>query len=127
MKLWWNNEKGSQSIELIGALPLFLLMIIIVWQCAMVASAALSAKAAAMEGARAAMVEGDYDRAARNMLGSYEVTSVSSSDVGSDYIQVSVTLNAPLLMSDKLFNTSGLSLPITSKVTLRKESKEEDE
>ncbi|WP_068777498.1 TadE family protein [Paenibacillus sp. FJAT-26967] len=129
---WLRNERGSQAIELIGVLPLFLLMILIVWQFALAASTAITAKAAAMEGARAAMTEDimdtDYDIAARNIATGYVVKEVSRSYSGggdNTYVTVSVTLEAPLLTNSQLFDTTGLSIPITSEVTIRKEPKED--
>lgn len=126
------SERGSQTIEFIGVLPLFLLMIIIVWQFALAAAASITAKQAAMEGARAAMVEDvqgtGYETAVRNAVSSYKIKQVSKQEFGygSDtYVKVSVTLDAPLIMNDKLFNTSGLELPITAEVTVRKEKRDQ--
>jgi hypothetical protein len=112
-------------------LPLFLLMILIVWQFALAAAAAVTAKHAAMEGARAAMVEDvrdtSFETAVRNAASSYKIKRVDKQEFGSGadtYVKVSVTLNAPLIMNDKLFDTSGLELPITAEVTVRKEKRE---
>jgi len=120
------NEKGSQAIEFIGVLPLFLLMVIVVWQFALAAAAAVTAKHAAMEGARAAMVEEvhgtNVETAVRNAASSYEVSRITKQNVDGEYVKVSVTLNAPLLNA-RIFQTDGLKLPITAEVTVRKEKK----
>lgn len=113
-------------IEFMGILPLFLLMIIIVCQFAISASAAVTAKAAAMDGARVAITENgdDYDTAVRNVASSYKVLSISkseSSDGKFTYVTVKVTLEVPLLNNARVFNTTGLSIPVSSEVTLKKE------
>jgi hypothetical protein len=108
-------------------LPLFLLMILIVWQFALAAAAAVTAKHAAMEGARAAMVEDaagtNYETAVRNAASSYEISRITKQNVAGEYVKVTVTLNAPLLNSG-IFQTAGLKLPITAEATVRKEKKE---
>ncbi|WP_284239462.1 TadE/TadG family type IV pilus assembly protein [Paenibacillus glycanilyticus] len=113
-------------IEFMGILPLFLLMIIIVCQFAISASAAVTAKAAAMDGARVAITENsdDYETAVRNVASSYKVLSVArseSSDGKFTYVTVKVTLEVPLLNNARVFNTTGLSIPVSSEVTLKKE------
>lgn len=120
------NERGSQLLEFVGILPLFLLMIIIVIQFAIAASAAVTAKAAAMDGARVAITDSgnDYRTAVQNVASSYNITSISkseSSDGMFTYVTVHVTLEAPLLNNSAMFNTTGLSIPISAKVTLKKE------
>jgi Flp pilus assembly protein TadG len=120
-------QRGSQAIEFIGILPLFLLMILIVWQFALVAITAVTAKEAAMEGARAAMVEeaGDsgYETAVRSVASPYDPVATKSEfgSGGNTYVTVKVTLKAPLLANNQLFDTSGLELPVSSQVTVRKE------
>jgi len=42
------EERGSQAIEFVAVLPLFLLAVIIVWQFALAATAKVTAEAAAM-------------------------------------------------------------------------------
>jgi predicted transcriptional regulator len=114
------NQRGSQAIEFVAILPLFALVILVILQFAMAATAKVTAEAAAMDGARMAMVNGDYEGAARKVAQKYEVTSVSKQDNG-DYVTVTVTLQVPLLNNDDLFKTTGLSLPVTAQVTMRKE------
>jgi hypothetical protein len=100
-------------------------MILIIWQFALTAAAAVTAKQAAMEGARAAMVEEaqgtNYETAVRNAALNYKVSNVTKEESSEGYVKVSVTLNAPLLTNVKLFNTTGLELPITAEATVRKE------
>jgi hypothetical protein len=107
-------------------LPLFLLMIFIVWQFALAASAAVTAKHAAMEGARAAMVEDaggtNVQNAVHNAASSYEISKIAKQDLSGGYVKVTVTLNAPLLNAS-IFKTAGLKLPITAEATVRKEKK----
>lgn len=122
------NERGSQLIEFAGILPLFLLMILIVVQFALAASAAVTAKAAAMDGARVAITREGFDehykQAVNNVASGYNVTSITrseSSDGLFEYVTVKVTMEVPLLNNDALFDTTGLSLPVTAEVTLKKE------
>lgn len=122
------NEKGSQLLEFTGILPLFLLMIIIVVQVAMAASAAVTAKAAAMDGARVAMTrdssDEDYKTAVRNVASGYTVTSITRSDSSDglfQYVTVRVTMEVPLLNNKRLFDTTGMSIPVSAEVTLKKE------
>ncbi|RXT07829.1 TadE/TadG family type IV pilus assembly protein [Ammoniphilus sp. CFH 90114] len=117
---WIRNERGSQAIEFVAVLPLFFLMVTIVWQFAAGAGAKLTAEAAAMDGARMAIVDGDYQAAAQNVASRYQGVVVTKAESG-DYVTVSVRLEVPLF-SNAFFNTTGLSLPISSDVTLRKEN-----
>lgn len=126
-----SNERGSQTIEFIGVLPLFLLMILILFQFTYAAITAVTAKQAAMEGARAAMVEdaggAGFETAIRNTAGNFKISSMTKSEFASGtdtYVKIKVVLEAPLIMNKGWFDTSGLSLPITSEVTVRKEKKD---
>lgn len=124
------NEQGSQAIEFVGVLPLFLLMILIVTQFVYAGVTVVVAKQVAMEGARAAMVEltsgANYEAAVRNAAGKYKVNSLSKHEYisGSDtYVTVKVTLESPIVTGG-LFRSSGISLPVSSEVTVRKEELE---
>lgn len=126
------NERGAQAIEFVGVLPLFFLMVLIVFQFASAAITAVTVKQAVMEGARAAMVEqsgeSGYQTAVRNFAGSYKIAEMSKSEYssgGNTYVTVKVTLESPMLSSN-LFDTSGLSIPISSSATVRKEELPED-
>ncbi|MEW4371507.1 TadE/TadG family type IV pilus assembly protein [Paenibacillus kandeliae] len=121
------NERGAQAIEFVGVLPLFFLMVLIVFQFASAAITAVTVKQAVMEGARAAMVEqsgeSGYQTAIRNFAGNYKIADMSKSEYssgGNTYVTVKVTLESPMLSSN-LFDTSGLSIPISSSATVRKE------
>lgn len=121
------NEQGSQAIEFVGVLPLFLLMILIVTQFVYAGVTVVVAKQVAMEGARAAMVEltsgANYEAAVRNAAGKYKVNSLSKHEYisGSDtFVTVKVTLESPIVTGG-LFRSSGISLPVSSEVTVRKE------
>jgi Flp pilus assembly protein TadG len=115
------DQRGSQAIEFVAVLPLFMLVVVVVLQFASAATAKVTAEAAAMDGARMAMVEGNYQEAVRMVVdGKYSVESVSMQANG-DYVTVKVTLQVPLLDSDGIFDTSGLSLPVSAEVTMRKE------
>lgn len=122
-----NNERGAQAIEFVGVLPLFILMVLIVFQFASAAITAVTVKQAAMEGARAAMVEessgGSYQTAIKNFTGNYVVKEMSKTEFGSgdnQYVTVKVTLESPVI-SGTFFNSNGISIPISSSVTVRKE------
>ena len=117
------NERGSQAIEFVAILPLFTIVILIVWQFALAATAKVTAEAAAMDGARVAMVGGqqaDVQHAVRNVASGYRVDLVSVNDDGT-YVTVTVTLQVPLVNSTRVFDTTGLSLPVSADVTVRKE------
>lgn len=122
-----HNQRGAQAIEFVGVLPLFILMVLIIFQFASSAITAVTVKQAVMEGARAAMVEeqgeSGYQTAIRNFAGKYDIKEMSKQEYssgGDTYVTVKVTLESPLV-SGALFNTSGLSIPISSSVTVRKE------
>lgn len=120
------NERGSQTIEFVGVMPFFLLMIVIVWQFAVVAGAAITAKAAAMDGARAAMVDDSvqYETAVRNVAGGYPIDKIERKSVlegGEEYVTVKVKLRVPLFRHKVLVDMSKLTVPVSAEVTVRKE------
>lgn len=120
------NERGAQAIEFVGIIPLFLLMILVVAQFALVGITAVVAKQAAMEGARAAMVaDGSgpgYETAVRNTAGGYKIRNISRSTNG-EYVTVRVELESPMV-TGSLFG-SGWALPISTQVTVMKEKTDE--
>ncbi len=63
-----HREEGSASVELIAAVPFLLLAVLVAAQLALVGQAFWSAGVAARAGARAALVGGDADGAARQAL-----------------------------------------------------------
>lgn len=121
------DERGSQTIEFVAILPLFTLVVLIVWQFALAATAKVTAEAAAMDGARMAIVSDERDdvvAAVSKVAHQYEHTVSLSGDKTGEYVTVKVTLQVPLLDQDALFDTTGLSLPVSAEATLRKEQLE---
>lgn len=100
---------------MIMILPIILLMFAAIMQFASIAVAKVTAEAAAMDGARMAIVDGDYQTAVRKVAGRYDSYSSNLSS-GSDYVTVKVEIRAPVIF----FKNSG-SIPIKAEVTLRKE------
>jgi TadE-like protein len=62
------GQRGQASVELIAALPFVLLLGAVVWQLALAGHTAWVAAHAARAGARAELVGGDVERAARSVL-----------------------------------------------------------
>jgi hypothetical protein len=62
------REVGTASIELVGAIPFLLLAVLVAAQIGLAGEALWSAGVAARAGARAALVGGDAERAARRAL-----------------------------------------------------------
>ncbi|WP_194843261.1 TadE/TadG family type IV pilus assembly protein [Paenibacillus sp. FSL W8-1187] len=120
------DERGAQAIEFVGIVPLFLLMVLVVVQFALVGMTAVVAKQAAMEGARAAMVADGagphYEQAVRNTAGSYGIREISRSESG-EYVTVRVVLESPMV-TGSLFG-SGWAVPISTQVTVMKEKANE--
>ncbi|MDX6602907.1 MAG: hypothetical protein QOF13_2109 [Solirubrobacterales bacterium] len=63
-----HREEGTASVELIAAIPFLLLAVLVAAQLAVVGGAFWSAGLAARAGARAALVGGDAEVAARQAL-----------------------------------------------------------
>jgi hypothetical protein len=63
-----SGERGQASVELIAVIPAVALLLVLAVQIAVVGWALWSAEEAARAGARAAVVGGDADRAARSGL-----------------------------------------------------------
>jgi hypothetical protein len=63
-----HREEGTASVELIAAIPFLLLAVLVAAQLAAVGGALWSAGVAARAGARAALVGGDVEAAARQAL-----------------------------------------------------------
>lgn len=121
------NQRGAQAIEFVAVLPLFFLMVVVVWQFAVAAGAQMTAEAAAMDGARVAITDddaGNVQTAVNNVAGGYDGVSVETNDAG-EHVTVTVTLQVPLLHNN-MFDTSALSLSVDGDVTLRKEDRDEN-
>jgi pilus assembly protein CpaE len=63
-----SGERGQASVELIAVIPAVAALLVLALQIAVVGWALWSAEGAARAGARAAVVGGDVDRAARSGL-----------------------------------------------------------
>jgi Flp pilus assembly protein TadG len=63
-----HGEEGTASVELLAVVPFLLLAVLIAAQLALAGQALWSASVAARAGARAALVGGDADDAARRAL-----------------------------------------------------------
>jgi hypothetical protein len=63
-----HREEGTASVELVAAIPFLLLAVLVAAQLAVVGGALWSAGVAARAGARAALVGGDTELAARRAL-----------------------------------------------------------
>jgi hypothetical protein len=64
----FRREDGTASIELVAAVPFLLLAVLVAAQLGLAGQALWSAGVAARAGARAALVGGDAERAARRAL-----------------------------------------------------------
>ncbi|MET9364911.1 TadE/TadG family type IV pilus assembly protein [Streptomyces sp. NPDC006632] len=98
------RDRGQTVIEFIGVVPLILLLLVALWQCALVGYAFVLAGNAADEGARAgAAAEGDAGAACRTAA-LHELPSSFDGDPacpgGGDggMYRVTVTLKVPLLI-----------------------------
>jgi hypothetical protein len=60
-----HDERGIELIEFLGFFPLVLLILVLAWQLILVGYTGIVANGAAREGARAAVVREDIDRAVR--------------------------------------------------------------
>ncbi|HVD85961.1 MAG TPA: hypothetical protein VNB59_00985 [Solirubrobacterales bacterium] len=67
-KIAARGEEGTASVELVAVVPFLLLAVLIAAQVALVGQALWSASVAARAGARAALVGGDVEEAARKTL-----------------------------------------------------------
>lgn len=59
-------ERGQASVELVAALPVVLLLAAVAWQCVLAGHTALLCAHAARAAARADLVDGDAEAAARS-------------------------------------------------------------
>lgn len=90
-------DQGQAAIELVGLFPLLLLVLLLVWQAALMGVGAHYAANSAQEGARAAAVGADVDAAARAAVPASFARNLSvSSSPGST--QVTVTVRPPLFL-----------------------------
>ena len=92
-----SSERGQASIELLGALPLLLLVAAIVWQAHMTAAASNAVESAARTAARVGSLGGDPQRAARFALPEAQRPSADIRVVGD---RVEIETDTPLIVSD---------------------------
>lgn len=89
-------ERGQGAIELVGLIPLLLVLILFAWQAILTGAAAYLASNSAQEGARAAAVGGDVTSAANAAVPGWLAESVDVQQLGGT--RVKVTIRPPLLM-----------------------------
>ncbi len=91
------RDAGQGAIELVGLFPLLLLVLLFIWQAVLMGIGAHYAANSAQEGARAAAVGGDVERAARAAVPqSFAEHMTVSTTPGST--RVTVSIKPPLLM-----------------------------
>ncbi|MFE4860207.1 TadE/TadG family type IV pilus assembly protein [Streptomyces sp. NPDC056670] len=97
------RDRGQTVIEFVGVVPLILLLLVALWQCALVGYTFVLAGNAADEGARAgAAAEGDAagacrTAALREVPSSFEGAAVCGESGGGMY-RATVTLKIPVLI-----------------------------
>lgn len=91
------REDGTASVELIGALPFLLLAILVAAQLGLAGYALWSAGIAARAGARAALVGGDAEAAARAALPEALRDGAKVSDEDSVSVRVAVPALVPAM------------------------------
>ncbi len=89
-------DEGQGVIELVGLVPLLLIVILFAWQAILTGASAYLASNSAQEGARAAAVGGDVTAAARAAVPSWLAESVDVRQLGGTRVRVKIT--PPLLM-----------------------------
>ncbi len=104
------GERGTASIELIAAVPFLLLALLVVAQVALAGQALWSAGVAARAGARARLVGGDAERAARAALppALRDGSEVEERDDGGVEVRVPVPALVPRLPDVSVSAGTGL-------------------
>lgn len=92
-----HREEGTASVELVAAVPFLLLTVLVAAQIALVGQALWSAGVAARAGARAALVGGDGEAAARRALPATLRTGARVSENGGVAVQVVIPRLLPAL------------------------------
>lgn len=90
------TDEGQGAIELVGLVPLLLIVILFAWQAILTGASAYMASNSAQEGARAAAVGGDVSSAAKAAVPSWLADSIDVQELGGTRVKVSIT--PPLLM-----------------------------
>lgn len=119
MKKWKRyirNEEGSQTIEFVALFPLIIISFLFVWQMALIAYALVVTEGAARDGARAAAVDGDYNRVVERSVYGLEVTNVTRT-FSEDNTEVTIRLETRLpILNIPMINQ--IQETITSEVTM---------
>uniref|UniRef100_A0AAU2V2Z8 Pilus assembly protein n=1 Tax=Streptomyces sp. NBC_00003 TaxID=2903608 RepID=A0AAU2V2Z8_9ACTN len=98
------RDRGQTVIEFVGVVPLILLLLVALWQCALVGYTFVLVGNAADEGARAgAAAEGDAGAACRTAAlrevpSSFQAESPACAPDGTGMYRASVTLHIPVLI-----------------------------
>ena len=103
-----HREEGTASVELIAVVPFLLLAVLVAAQLALAGAALWSAEIAARAGARAALVGGDADSAARRALPSPLRAGARVEGADSVSVRVPVPRLVPGLPEITLTARSGL-------------------
>lgn len=103
-----HREGGTASVELIAAVPFLLLAVLVAAQLALVGQALWSAGVAARAGARAALVGGDAEAAARQALPPSLRPGAEVSVAGAVDVRVAIPRLLPALPRLTVGSESGL-------------------
>ncbi len=104
-----HREEGTASVELVAAVPFLLLVVLVAAQLALAGQAFWSAAIAARAGARAALVGGDANAAARRALPqSLRPDAQVSEDDATTIVQVAIPRLLPALPRLMVGSESGL-------------------
>lgn len=108
------NQSGQASVEFVAAVPAVVLVCLIGWQLLLAGQTAWLAAGAARVAARAALVGGDREAAARSALPRSLARGLKVTDAGGGQVRVSVPV--PLLLRSwrspvSITATAGLGAP----------------
>jgi hypothetical protein len=103
-----HREEGTAAVELVAAVPFLLLAVLVAAQLALVGQALWSAGIAARAGARAALVGGDGEAAARRALPSTLRAGAHVSEGDGVTVQVVIPRLLPALPHLTIGSKSGL-------------------
>jgi Flp pilus assembly protein TadG len=126
MRELWRDQRGAITIEFLGVIPLFILLILVVWQIAVVGLDILDAQAAARDGGRYAASHwhdaeqgGDFEanvaNTVRDSFGKdnvyYKLQFNPGQDLVVDPSQDTVRVTVHTTIQSILFTNLGISLP----------------
>ena len=98
----FRREGGTASVEMVAAVPFLLLAVLVAAQIALAGAALWSAGVAARAGARAALVGGDAEAAARQALPPSMRSGADVSDADAVSVRVAVPRLLPVLPTVKV-------------------------